>query len=56
MDEKTSAREIGTRVRKFRMLRGWSQKDLGEKIQTTSAAISKYEKEGVHDIDVIKAL
>lgn len=56
MDGRTTAKEIGTRIRKFRMLKGWSQKELGDKIQTTSAAVSKYEKEGVHDIEVIQEL
>ncbi|SDJ31332.1 Helix-turn-helix [Lachnospiraceae bacterium G41] len=56
MDGKTTAKEIGTRIRKFRQLKGWSQKELGDKIGTSSAAISKYEKEGVHDIEVIQDL
>ncbi len=56
MDKKTTSQEIGIRVRKFRMLKGWSQKELGDKIGTTSAAISKYEKEGVSHIDVIRDL
>lgn len=56
MSEKTIAQEIGVRIRRFRQLKNWSQKDLGEKICTTSAAISKYEKEGVSNIEVILEL
>lgn len=48
--------EIGTRCRRFRSTLGWTQKDLADAIGTTPQNISKYEKEGIHDIDIIEAL
>lgn len=50
------ARECGVRCRQIRMAKGMSQQQLAEKMSVTSAAVSKWEKEGISNIDHIKRI
>ena len=56
MDNKSMAVEIGQRCRRFRNALGISQHKLADMVGTTPQNISKYEKEGIHDIDIIRYL
>lgn len=56
MENKSLALEVGQRCRRFRNALGVSQQKLADMIGTTPQNISKYEKEGVHDIDIIRYL
>lgn len=47
------SKECGIRCRQIRMSKGMSQQALAEKINVTPAAISKWEKEGITNIDHI---
>lgn len=51
-----TAEELGKRLRLFRGLNGWSQQKLADLVGTTPQNISKYEKGGLHDIEVIQML
>jgi transcriptional regulator with XRE-family HTH domain len=48
--------EVGQRCRRFRNVLGISQQKLADMVGTTPQNISKYEKEGIHDVDVIRSL
>lgn len=52
----TTAIELGARCKRFRNAHGLSQQALGDMVGMTGAAISKYEKEGLYNIEVIQAL
>jgi transcriptional regulator with XRE-family HTH domain len=56
MENISTAIEIGQRCRKFRNALGLSQQALADKIGTTPQNISKYEKDGIHDIEVIQEI
>lgn len=56
MENKSIALEVGQRCRRFRNALGISQQKLADMIGTTPQNISKYEKEGIHDIDIIRYL
>ena len=56
MNNKSMAVEIGQRCRRFRNALGISQQKLADMVGTTPQNISKYEKEGIHDIDIIRYL
>lgn len=49
----TTAKECGQRLRRIRMARNMSQQDLADILYTTPQNISKYEKDGINNIDVI---
>lgn len=51
-----TAKEIGQRCRKFRNALGLSQQGLADKIGTTPQNISKYEKDGIYNIEMIQEL
>ncbi len=50
------AKECGVRCRQIRMAKGMSQQQLADKLHVTAAAISKWEKEGISDINNIMKL
>ena len=50
------ATECGLRLRRIRMARNMSQQELAEKMFTTPQSISRYEKEGISNIDTIHRL
>ena len=52
----STAKKIGERCRKFRNALGVSQQALADQVGTTPQNISKYEKEGVYNIETIQAL
>ena len=54
--EITTAIELGARCRRFRNALGLSQQALGDKVKMTGAAISKYEKEGIYNIEILQEL
>lgn len=57
MEEKRDySKECGIRCRQIRMSKGMSQQVLAEKMNVTPAAISKWEKEGISNIDYIMKL
>lgn len=56
MEEKSIAKQCGNRLRRVRMARNMSQQELADKMFTTPQNISKYEKEGIANIDIIQKL
>lgn len=56
MEMNSKAKECGQRLRRVRMAQKMSQQELADKMFTTPQNISKYEKEGVGNIDVIMKL
>ncbi len=48
------ALEIGQRCRRMRQAQGISQQELADKLGTTAQNISKYEKQGISNIEVIR--
>lgn len=56
MEDKSLAKEIGARCRRVRMEKGLSQKELADMVPTTPQNISKYENNGISDIDMIHLL
>lgn len=52
-ENRNYAKECGIRCRQIRMSKGMSQQALADKINVTAAAISKWEKEGIANIDQI---
>lgn len=56
MDHREYAKECGLRLRRVRMAKNLSQQDLADKMFTTPQNVSKWEKEGIRDIDTIKKL
>ncbi len=55
-DKKTISQNCGIRCRQIRMSKGISQQELADKMHVTAAAVSKWEKEGISNIDVISEL
>ena len=55
-DKKSLSQNCGIRCRQIRMSKGISQQELADKMHVTAAAISKWEKEGISNIDVISEL
>lgn len=56
MENNSVAKECGARCRRFRMAQNMSQQDLADKMYTTAQNISKYEKDGISNIDTIMKL
>lgn len=56
MANKTIATKCGERLRRVRQALGMSQEELANRMYISPQAISKYEKNGISDIDVIKKL
>lgn len=57
MDNKTTiALDCGRRCRRIRMAKNMSQQELADLLNTTPQNISKYEKEGISNIDTIKSI
>ncbi|MCR4901316.1 MAG: helix-turn-helix domain-containing protein [Butyrivibrio sp.] len=56
MEFKDYAKECGIRCRQIRMAKGMSQQQLADKINVSAAAISKWEKYGVGEINNIHLL
>ena len=56
MENKEYAKECGLRLRRVRMARNMSQQELADKMFTTPQNVSKWEKQGISDIDTIKSL
>lgn len=50
------AKEIGDRLRRVRMAQGKSQQQVADFMNTTPQNVSKWENNGVHDIDIIARL
>lgn len=56
MEKKNYSIEFGNRCRQIRMAKGISQQVLADKIGTTPQNISKWEREGISNIDTIMQL
>ena len=56
MEKNSVSKEVGLRLRRIRMAKGLSQQELAEKAFTSPQNISKYEKEGIANIDTIRRL
>ena len=56
MEKMSLARECGLRCRRIRMAKNLSQQDLADLLFTTPQNISKYEKDGIANIDTIKRI
>lgn len=56
MEMNSKAKECGERLRRIRMAQNMSQQELADKLFTTPQNISKYEKEGISNIDIITKL
>lgn len=52
MGKLSLARECGLRCRRIRMAKNMSQQDLADLLFTTPQNISKYEKDGISNIDM----
>ncbi|MCR5790959.1 MAG: helix-turn-helix domain-containing protein [Lachnospiraceae bacterium] len=56
MEERDFAREYGIRCRQIRMARGISQQKLADLMHVTPQAVSKWEKEGVTNVNTVQQL
>ena len=56
MENNSKAKECGQRLRRVRMAQNMSQQELADKMYTTPQNISKYEKDGIANIDIIMKL
>ncbi len=56
MEERDYAREYGNRLRQIRQAKGLSQNDLAEKMHTSSQNVSKWEKNGVSNVNTVMQL
>lgn len=56
MSNNSKAKECGQRLRRIRMAKNMSQQELAERLFTTPQNISKYEKEGISNIDIISKI
>ena len=56
MNDITTAKEYGNRLKRIRGVMGLSQKDLGEKIGVVGATVAKWEKEGIKNIEDLQRL
>ena len=52
MKNDSKAKDCGQRLRRVRMARNMSQQELANQLFTTAQNISKYEKEGINNIDI----
>lgn len=52
MEDKILSVFLGEQCRKYRKMRGLTQEDLAEKLNTTAQTISNYERSGIRDVDV----
>ena len=53
---KFNASDVGLRIKNARAAKGWSQAELAEKVETTSQNISKFEKNGLSDMNWIATI
>ncbi|MBO5453179.1 MAG: helix-turn-helix transcriptional regulator [Clostridia bacterium] len=56
MEDKKVAKECGLRLRRVRMTKNMSQQALADKMYTTPQNVSKWENQGISDVDTIKEL
>ncbi len=56
INEITTAKEYGNRLKRIRGIMGLSQKELGEKIGVVGATVAKWEKEGIRNIEDLQRL
>ena len=56
MEERDFAKEYGIRFRQIRMARGISQQKLADLMHVTPQAVSKWEKEGVTNVNTVQQL
>lgn len=56
MEDKKIAKECGLRLRRVRMAKNMSQQALADKMYTTPQNVSKWENQGISDVDTIKEL
>lgn len=56
MSTTDTAKDYGNRLLEHRNMLGWTQKTLADKAGVTYQAISKYEREGIHDVEMISRL
>lgn len=56
MEDKKVAKECGLRLRRVRMAKNMSQQALADKMYTTPQNVSKWENQGISDVDTIKEL
>ena len=56
MEDKKVAKECGLRLRRVRMAKNISQQILADKMYTTPQNVSKWENQGISDVDTIKEL
>jgi len=56
MEDKKVAKECGLRLRRVRMAKNMSQQTLADKMYTSPQNVSKWENQGISDVDTIKEL
>ncbi|MCR5676427.1 MAG: helix-turn-helix domain-containing protein [Agathobacter sp.] len=56
MEKKNYSVEFGNRCRQIRMAKGLSQQDLADKMGTTPQNVSKWERDGISNVDTIMQL
>lgn len=56
MNEKDYAREYGNRCRQIRQAKGLSQQDLADRMHTTPQNVSKWERDGIRDVNTVMQL
>ena len=56
MQERDYAREYGNRCRQIRQAKGLSQQDVADKMHTTPQNVSKWEKEGISNVNTVMKL
>ncbi len=56
MEFNFDAKAVGLRIKNARNAKGWSQSDLAEKMNTTAQNISKFERDGITNMEYITLL
>ena len=56
MAERSYSTEYGNRCRQIRMAKGLSQEALAKKMSTTAQNVSKWEREGIANVDTVMRL
>ncbi|WP_051200782.1 helix-turn-helix domain-containing protein [Butyrivibrio sp. XPD2002] len=56
LKDASKTQEMGIRCRQIRMVKGMSQRELAEKLNVTPQTVSKWEKEGIPNLDNIYAI
>ena len=56
MSNLSTAQECGLRLKRIRDAKNWTQQRLADEVHLSPQAISKYEKNGISDINIIQEI